>query len=212
MVEFCQLYSPDLVLIDVDNADVWASVHVVRTVRDLSNIPFVGVSNIGDQDTLKRAKDYGFRGLMPAQAAPSVIINSIKKIMTEAQANQQPAAAPTGLMRLKELSQEVESVAHALSANVNEFGSEGQELFDYITSSSNEIDKKLSTLTDDDLADKELRHDFRNMIGSVTGFSELILMEPTLSPNSKSGFTRLRECSKEFVELLDKQKAVAVPA
>lgn len=209
MIEFCQLYTPNLVVIDVDDSKIWTSVHAVRTIRDLSNLPFVGVSKIGAPQTLKTAQDYGFRGIMPINAAPNVVINSIQTIMTEAQTNNQPAAAPTGLMRLRELSDEVQNVTNALAGRIAEFGNEGQELFDYITSSSGEISSKLTTLSESDLADKELRHDFRNMIGSVTGFSELILMEPSLSPSSQQGFTRLRECSKEFVELLDRQKEIA---
>ncbi len=56
---------------------------------------------------------------------------------------------------------------------------------------------------------RKLRHDFRNMIGSVTGFAELILMESGLSLESTEGLTRLRRNSKEFVDILDLQKAEA---
>ena len=66
-----------------------------------------------------------------------------------------------------------------------------------------------NSVADFSLHDKELRHDFRNMIGSVTGFAELILMESGLSYESTQGLTRLRENSREFVDILDMQKAEA---
>ena len=47
------------------------------------------------------------------------------------------------------------------------------------------------------------------MIGSVTGFAELILMEPGVSPAPAQGMTQLREWSKEFVNILDEQTAEA---
>ena len=47
------------------------------------------------------------------------------------------------------------------------------------------------------------------MIGSVTGFAELIMMEPSISATSSQGMARLRERSREFVEVLDQQKASA---
>jgi hypothetical protein len=50
------------------------------------------------------------------------------------------------------------------------------------------------------------------MIGSVTGFAELIMMEPGISPDSTRGLGRLRERSREFVNVLDEQKAEATSA
>lgn len=211
MVEFCQQHSPDLIILDVDASDdIWFSVQAIRTIRDLGNLPVLGISKEGPRETLERAKEFGFCGLMPKDTDPETIINSIHTIMTEAQENNQAAMSPVGLSRLREISAEVDTVATTLANNVPEFGADGPELFNYIRTSSQDIANKLGTISESDLADKELRHDFRNMIGSVTGFSELILMEPTLSPASQTGLTRLRECSKEFVELLDQQKAAVV--
>ena len=59
------------------------------------------------------------------------------------------------------------------------------------------------------LQDKDLRHDFRNMIGSVTGFSELLLMEPTVTGEARTKFTRIREICRDFCDILDQQKAAA---
>ena len=100
-------------------------------------------------------------------------------------------------------------VSASLKARIGEYGDDGPELFSYIVNSGHEIRKKLNGISDFSLHDKELRHDFRNMIGSVTGFSELILMEGGLSPESTAGLTRLRENSSEFVHILDQQRAGA---
>ena len=210
MIGFCRIHTPDLIFLDVDIEDksLWASVQAVRTYRDLANLPFLGVSNVGAPETLQKAQEYGFAGLIPKNIDSETLISSISSIMIETKQNRQ-SSAYSSLERLIEISSEVDTVANSLKPKINEFGSDGPELFGYIENSSTDISDKLSTISEADLADKELRHDFRNMIGSVTGFSELILMESSLSPESKQGLTRLRECSKEFVELLDQQKAAA---
>lgn len=210
MIGFCRIHTPDLIFLDVDISDtsLWASVQAVRTYRDLANLPFLGVSNVGAPETLRKAQEYGFAGLMPKNIDADTLISSISSIMIETKQNKQTTSY-SSLERLLELSNEVNTVADRLKSSVAEFGSDGPELFGYIENSSKDISSKLAGISEEDLVDKELRHDFRNMIGSVTGFSELILMETTLSPNSQQGLTRLRECSKEFVELLDQQKAAS---
>lgn len=210
MVKFCQQHSPDLIFIDMDEVgdDVWSSVQAVRTIRNLANVAVLGMAVVATGETIQKAKDFGFCGLMPKSTESETMINAIESIMIETKRNQQTTTS-NGLARLKELADEVNSVTGKLKQNEREFGSDGPELFAYISGSGDDISKKLSELAEGDLTDKDLRHDFRNMIGSVTGFSELLLMETTLSPESRQGFTRLRECSAEFVALLDQQKAVA---
>jgi DNA-binding response OmpR family regulator len=208
MIGFCRIHTPDMIFLDLDNlgTSVWASVQAVRSYRDLANLPFLGVSNVGDPETLQRAQEYGFAGVMPKNISQDILIKAINSIMIETKQNRQTATY-SSLERLIELSVEVNSVTTFLKRKVGEFGSDGPELFGYIVNSSGDISNKLASISENDLSDKELRHDFRNMIGSVTGFSELILMESTLSPESTEGLRRLRECSKEFVVLLDQQKA-----
>ena len=210
MLDFCRQHSPDLCLIDLDMEEerLWHAIQGVKALGDLANLPFVGITNTGGGDTLKRAKDHAFGGLVPKDIAPETLIQTIKSILMESAQDQLPAAASSSLNRLIELSTEVLAVAENLKGHVGEFGNEGPELFGYITTSGGDISKKLASISESDLTDKELRHDFRNLIGSVTGFSELILMEAGLSPDSHQGLTRLRECSREFVELLDRQKVV----
>jgi hypothetical protein len=113
------------------------------------------------------------------------------------------------LNRLRELSREILQTAASLRPRLAEFGEDGPELFGYIENSGVAIRKKLNGIADFSLHDKEIRHDFRNMIGSVTGFAELILMESGLSLESTEGLKRLRHNSREFVEILDTQKAEA---
>jgi hypothetical protein len=112
---------------------------------------------------------------------------------------------------LREVTRDIVNTTVQLKPRVGEYGDDGPELFGYIETSSIAIRKKLNAVEDFSLHDKELRHDFRNMIGSVTGFAELIMMEPDISTESTHGLSRLRERSREFVDLLDAQKAEATP-
>jgi len=211
MIEFCGQHNPDLCLIDLDisGVELWPSIKGLKSLRNLANLPLLGVSNVGSKETFQMAKNHGFGGLIPKNSTPEFFVKSIHYLFMETAQNQQTTEAPSNLNRLLELSSEVVAVADRLKENVGEFGDDGTELFGYIENSGAQISEKLASVSETDLADKELRHDFRNMIGSVTGFSELILMEPQLSPVSHQGLTRLRECSKEFVELLDRQKSIA---
>ena len=126
----------------------------------------------------------------------------------EAEVNDVVSRDPS-LNRLREVVRDIVNTTQRLKAFLPEYGEDGPELFGYIESAGIEIRKKLSTVQDFSLHDKELRHDFRNMIGSVTGFAELIMMEPSISATSSQGMARLRERSREFVEVLDQQKASA---
>ncbi len=208
MLDFCRQHTPDLIVVDLDESSepFWSAIHAVRSLRNLANLPFVGVSNAGSAETLQKAQSYGFHCVMPKQLEQQIMTTTIRSILTEA-AEDRESASPSHLGRLIELSEEVQSLARGLSDRIGEFGEEGDELFGYIRSSGRDIASRLDGLNDGDLTDKDLRHDFRNMIGSVTGFSELILMEPTLSPQSEREFRRIRECSKEFVHILDRQRS-----
>ena len=212
MVDFCQQHDPDLCLIDLDigGDDLWPSIQGLKSLRNLANLPLLGFSNARSSETFQKAKEHGFGGLIPKNSSPENFLNSVHYLAMESAQNQETDTTPSSLPRLLELSSEVATVTDRLKGNVGEFGAEGLELFGYIENSSVQISDKLASISETDLKDRELRHDFRNMIGSVTGFSELILMEPNLSVVSHKGLTRLRECSREFVELLDHQKEGAL--
>ena len=92
-------------------------------------------------------------------------------------------------------------------------------MFGYIEKGEQQISSELekiamqgSVAAQHALYDKDLRHDFRNMIGSVTGFAELILMESGLNQQATAALTQIRQYSSEFVRLLDAQKAAAAAA
>lgn len=120
------------------------------------------------------------------------------------------------IVRLRALTTEIIELTLQLAPHRDNYGEDGPELFGYIEGSGRDIDQKLNALIAsgpkayrEALHDKEIRHDFRNMIGSVTGFSELILMEAAIPDHTRPSFTRIRECSRTFVELLDGQKEAA---
>jgi len=219
MLDFCRQHSPDVALIDLDlpGEEMWSSLQVVKGLGNLANLPLVGISTHGEPHTLSQAQSFGFTAVFPKNDEPATIVNAIRK-MTESNQNQQTpvsAAAATAsrddsLAQLRELTSEVVNLTKDLKRNLHEFGNDGPELFSYIENSGEAIQAKLAALPPNSLHDKELRHDFRNMIGSVTGFAELIMMEPSVSPDSNRGLGRLRECSRVFVDILDQQKAEAV--
>ncbi len=123
------------------------------------------------------------------------------------------------LADLQQMMGQIRVLVDNLRGKEAEFGEDGEESFGFVDHSSSMIMEKLARIkasaegkSESPLHDKELRHDFRNMIGSVTGFSELILMENTVSGPSRGHFIRIREICTRFVNVLDDQKAEAAAA
>lgn len=216
MVEFCRQHSPDFMVVDLDLAELglWSAVQAVRGIGTLANVPFFGLASAANQQLFEKARTAGFLSVFPTHDSSRPVIEALRREIERVHA---PSAAEIvdvigrdpSLNRLREIARDIVQTSAALRHRIGEYGEDGPELFGYIETSGIAIRRKLNAVADFSLHDKELRHDFRNMIGSVTGFAELILMESGLSSESAEGLTRLRRNSKEFVDILDLQKAEA---
>lgn len=125
----------------------------------------------------------------------------------------------TSFERVHEIARCIGELVDRLRPHATALGSDGPEMFSYIERGEQQISGELQKIeaqgpvvSDHALFDKDLRHDFRNMIGSVTGFAELILMESGIDHQIAATLTQLRQYSSEFVRLLDAQKAAAAVA
>ena len=112
---------------------------------------------------------------------------------------------------LRQLTGEILSLAASLHPWVPEFGPEGGENLAIIENAGREIRERLeaalaSRASDSSMEwlDKGLRHDFCNLIGAVSGFAELILMESSESCEARPRVMRLRQGAKTFVELIER--------
>lgn len=216
MVEFCRQHVPDFMLVDLDLAELglWSAIQAVRGMGTLANVPCFGLASTANQPLFEKAKASGFLAIFPTHDSSLQVLEALRRELnrhrppTEEEVTDTVSRDPS-LNRLFEIARDIVETSVSLRPRIGEYGEDGPELFGYIENSGREIRKKLNGVAEFSLHDKELRHDFRNMIGSVTGFSELILMESGLSDESTEGLTRLRQNSKEFVEILDLQKAEA---
>lgn len=216
MVEFCRQHEPDFLIADLDLAEygLWSAVQAVKAIGTLANIPFFGLSSTGNPQLLEKAKAAGFSMVFPTHEGTKTVIEALNSKSSAATPEETEnvediVSRDPSLNKLREIVRDIVVTTQKLKAFLPEYGEDGPELFGYIESAGIEIRKKLNAVEDFSLHDKELRHDFRNMIGSVTGFAELIMMEATISPTSSQGMARLRERSREFVGVLDEQKASA---
>ena len=216
MVEFCRQHEPDFMVLDLELAEqgLWSAIQAVRGIGMLANVPFFGLVPAADQSLFENAKAAGFLSVFPTHGSTSQVVEAVRREVARPQSPVEEEVTDVvsrdpSLNRLRELARDIVHTSAALTHRVGEYGEDGPELFGYIQNSGREIRKKLNGVADFSLHDKELRHDFRNMIGSVTGFAELILMEIGISQESTLGLTRLRQNSKEFVDILDMQKAEA---
>jgi CheY-like chemotaxis protein len=214
MVEFCRQHTPDFMIVDLDLSELglWSSLQAVRGIGTLPNAPLFGLASAANPQLFEKARAAGFLSVFPTHDSSRAVVNALRREIERVNAPAEVAdviGRDPCLNRLRELSREILQTAASLRPRLAEFGEDGPELFGYIENSGVAIRKKLNGIADFSLHDKEIRHDFRNMIGSVTGFAELILMESGLSLESTEGLKRLRHNSREFVEILDTQKAEA---
>ena len=216
MVEFCRQHAPDIIVIDLDLAEhgLWSAVQAVKGIGTLANIPFFGLSSTRHAPVLEKANAAGFCSVFPTHEGTQSVLSALEcRVEEENGLEEEREAIEVGrdpsLNRLRELAREIINMTVSLKTYLEEYGEDGPELFGYIESAGIAIRKRLDRVEEFCLHDHELRHDFRNLIGSVTGFAELILMEPGVSPIPVQGMTRLREWSREFVNILDEQKADA---
>ena len=217
MVEFCRQHSPDFIIIDLDLAEfgLWSAIQAVKGIGTLANIPLFGLSSTGNPQLLEKARAAGICSVFPTHEGTRPVVEALEGRL-EIESEEPEEGLPDDLVgrdpslnRLREINRDIVNTTNQLKSLVSEYGDDGPELFGYIENAGHTIRKKLNTVEDFSLHDKELRHDFRNMIGSVTGFAELILMEPGISPTSTQGLSSLRERSREFVNILDEQKESA---
>ena len=214
MVEFCRQHIPDTIVIDLDLAEhgLWTSVQVVKGMGALANVPLFGLSSTDLPKSQEKAGAAGFSAVYPTHVGTQSVLAALEECMEkenglEEEPQVEVISRDPSLNRLRELTRDVIATTVRLKVHMAEYGADGPELFGYIESAGIAICDKLSMVEDFSLHDKVLRHDFRNMVGSVTGFAELILMEPGISPAPAQGLTELREWSKEFVNILNEQKA-----
>ncbi len=246
---FCQQHQPDLVIVDVDLAVVngWAAVHGLRADDSTKAIPAIALSVHASAVEEQQAQSIGFQRLVSKPLDMDSILRCVEEVINGGAAGGvglAVAEAPLHVPPLNAVAQEsgtsvssisgdddcsferVRGVARciaelidSLRPNVLSLGSEGPELFGYISEGEKQITAEMDAIEargpavyEHALYDKDLRHDFRNMIGAVTGFAELILMEPGLDQRFITALTQIRQYSTEFVRLLDAQKAAAAAA
>lgn len=231
LVTCCLEHRPDLVVADFNlpGGSLWTVTKALRADARTSGIVFFGLSSGADIRENHHALASGFEAVDSKPIHPARFLQAIHASLPLTPATG-PAnsAAPAALERipasdtmhpvtyLQSLAAEILSLAGQIKPRTRELGTEGPELFGYIDGSGNQIREKLQGLAakgldsaEMDLRDREIRHDFRNMIGSVSGFSELLLMEPSIPQDLRPLFTRIREYCRVFVDILDREKAAA---
>ena len=231
LVAFCQQHTPDLTVVDLSlpGGSIWAALQALKNDSRLAAMPLVGVGAQPSEAEQAQAATLGISAIEPKPISPPSLVDRVRNSLALGEANnitQMPAPQaaapassgggydPVGLL-VAQIS-EIRQLTFELKPGLPVYGEEGPELFSYIENSGNQIQEELDKLAAHGseqssvaLQDKDLRHDFRNMIGSVTGFSELLLMEPTVTGDARGKFTRIREICRDFCDILDQQKAAA---
>jgi len=235
---FCQQHQPDLVIVDVDLPVVngWAAVHGLRADDTTKAIPAIALSVRSSAVEVQQAQSIGFQRLISKPMEMEAMTRCVEEVINGGAAAgvglvvaeppyNATSVAPIGggddcsFERVRGVARCIAELVDSLRPHVHSLGSEGPELFGYISDGEKQITTEMDAIEargpevyENALYDKDLRHDFRNMIGAVTGFAELILMEPGLDQQISAALTQIRQYSTEFVRLLDAQKAAAAAA
>lgn len=121
-------------------------------------------------------------------------------------------AEQDNLQVLLALSDRILNLTESLKTSADQFGEDGPEMFDFVEKSSLQMHRRLNEIVaaqepdETHLADREVRHDFRNILASVRGFTDLILMEEGIPETAIEGLREICFCSSQFVECLDAEK------
>lgn len=229
LLAFCGQHTPDLVVVDLElpGGNVLSALPLLRAESRLVRMPVVGFGGADAGEERREAMASGFSAVVGNPFSLKELLDTVHSEISAMASNitpmpqQSSSPSPGGASHdpvgiLNRQIAEVRELTAALKPGVAGFGEEAPELFEYIENSGNQIHEELSRLSSHGvehsavaLQDKDLRHDFRNMIGSVTGFSELLLMEPSVAGEDRVRFTRIREICRDFCEVLDQQKAAA---
>ncbi len=227
--------------VDLPVVNGWAAVHGLRAEASTSGIPAIGLSAHASEMERQQAQSIGFQHLIAKPIDMEIFLACAEQAMAAGKAPgvgmassatpAAPAHSPissmptqvgdedTSFERVHELARCIGELVHQLRPHSAALGSDGPEMFSYIERGEQQISGELKkieaqgpSVSSHALFDKDLRHDFRNMIGSVTGFAELILMESGIDHQIAAALTQIRQYSSEFVRLLDAQKAAAAVA
>ncbi len=228
LMAFCGQHTPDLTVVDLNlpGGSIWTVAQAMRSEGRFAAMPLIGLAGQLSEAEQQQALSCGFSALEARPINAASLVETVRGSLDSAAKNitpmpAPPASAPSAgssdpVGQLLQQIQEIRQLTADLKPNVAAYGEEAPELFGYIENSGNQIDGELSKLAQHGversavaLQDKDLRHDFRNMIGSVTGFSELLLMESSVEGEARAKFTRIREICRSFCDVLDQQKAAA---
>lgn len=123
---------------------------------------------------------------------------------------------PNSLHQLTALAQQMQQHAAVLPPHVADFG---DEHIGYVVDTSGSILEKLQNMMQsclsaggpiaNPLESREIRHDMRNLIAVIKGFSELMQMDANAEHPANNSLTTLRTLSDQFVEILDQIKATS---
>jgi len=218
---FCREYELDLILLDLGMSDARNSVRLLRECESTMRVPIMGISEGNDEagwEELCGVLDGNLQRLelvkellkcLPGWVAPN-------KNAEELDESSEPLHE-NPLLELLKLSERIQDLAQELKKSVREFGPDGPEMFEFVVKSSHQMYRHLIEIESseperqkDRLRDREVRHEFRNILASVRGFTDLILMEEGIPEYLVTGLKEICDCSNQFVEWLDAEKVSAL--
>lgn len=220
-VAFCREYELDLILLDLGMSDARNSVRLLRECESTMKIPIMGFSG-GDDETgweeLYGVLDGNLERLELAQELLKCLPGWVAPISNGGESGESMEPLyENPLVELLRLSERIQELARELKSSAGEFGPDGPEMFKFVEKSSHQMHQHLIELESSEpelqknrLRDREVRHEFRNILASVRGFTDLILMEEGIPENLVTGLKEICDCSNQFVEWLDAEKLAAL--
>lgn len=134
---------------------------------------------------------------------------------TNQNSNSNPTEAAYSLRDLAQVAIQVQADAQALIGFELYFG---EENIGYVQFGSNSMLESIHNLMRESLSspkngnlllDREIRHDLRNRVAVVKGFSDLMRMEAPDNHPSAEVLDKIINRSRDFVDMLDRAKAEA---
>jgi len=194
LVAFCRDYELDMILLDLALDDARDAMRLLAEGEVTAGIPIVGIGAVGagsDGGAL------GFRNLcavldpgLESRELARALCGYLEGGTSGGGGGSQQAGGTANLLGrdrgyqgdalplLLRLSERTLQLARGLAGSAHEFGVDGPEMFHFVEKSSEQMHRRLVKiassapgLQENQLHDREVRHEFRNILASVRGFT-----------------------------------------
>lgn len=183
---------------------------------------------VSDPDSIRVAEALGADGMVTVPFENSDLLRKITELLenscaavtfiADSMENEEgsDASLRDDGASFKSITEVIVSEVACLSRHLPELGDQGPLALENMEEAVGSLGRRLDADTvipgknvPASVYNRQERHDFRNLLAAINGFSEILLLEDGLPENVKTRLQRIKKASRQFCTLLDNVKESA---